>query len=245
VEAQEEGLTIPTHLEELRAALLRALIGLGSAIIASLFFTRRLIDFLAQPVGGLDKLQAIEVTETVSVYMRVALLAGVILASPWIFYQLFRYLAKGLKTEERGRVLIAVPFAVLFFAAGAAFAYLIMLPSALSFFAQFLGVQTFFRIKSYFGFVTNLIFWIGVSFELPLLVFVLARVGIVNARMLVKGWRVAVVVIAVLAAVITPTADPVNMAIFMLPLFALYLLSIGLAALAGKKRAAADQEQEK
>jgi len=78
-----------------------------------------------------------------------------------------------------------------------------------------------------------------------LLVFVLARLGIVNARMLVKGWRVAVVVIAVLAAVITPTADPVNMAIFMLPLFALYLLSIGLAALAGKKRAAADQEQEK
>jgi sec-independent protein translocase protein TatC len=137
-----------------------------------------------------------------------------------------------------------VPFAVLFFAAGAVFAYLIMLPSALSFFAQFLGVQTFFRIKSYFSFVTNLIFWIGVSFELPLLVFVLARIGIVNARTLIKGWRAAVVIIAVLAAVITPTADPVNMAIFMLPLFGLYLLSIGLAALAGKKRAADEEKQE-
>jgi Twin arginine targeting (Tat) protein translocase TatC len=244
VEPQEEALTIPYHLEELRAALLRALIGLGAAIAASLFFTNRLIDFLARPIGGLDKLQAIEVTETVSVYMRVALLAGVILASPWIFYQLFRYLAKGLKPEERGRVFIAVPFAVLFFAAGAVFAYLIMLPSALSFFAQFLGVQTFFRIKSYFSFVTNLIFWIGVSFELPLLVFVLARIGIVNVRTLIKGWRAAVVIIAVLAAVITPTADPVNMAIFMLPLFGLYLLSIGLAALAGKKRTADEEKQE-
>ncbi|HNW95080.1 MAG TPA: twin-arginine translocase subunit TatC [Anaerolineaceae bacterium] len=244
MEPQEEGLTIPNHLEEFRSALLRALLGLGAAIVVSLFFTSRLIDFLARPIGGLEKLQAIEVTETVSVYMRVALLAGFILASPWIFYQLFGYLAKGLKAEERSRVLVAVPFAVLFFAAGAAFAYIIMLPSALNFFAQFLGVQTLFRIKSYFSFVTDLIFWIGVSFELPLLVFVLARIGIVNASMLIKGWRAAVVVIAVLAAVITPTADPVNMAIFMLPLFGLYLLSIGLAALAGKKRAAAEQEQE-
>lgn len=244
MEPEGEALTIPSHLEELRSALLRALVGLGVAIIASLFFTRQLIDFLAQPIGGLDKLQAIEVTETVSVYMRVALLAGVILASPWIFFQLFSFLAKGLKAEERSKVLIAVPFAVLFFAAGAVFAYLIMLPSALNFFAQFLGVQTFFRIKSYYGFVTNIIFWIGVSFELPLVVFMLANVGIVNARMLIKGWRVAIVLIAVLAAVITPTADPVNMAIFMLPLFALYLLSIGLAALAGKKQAAAEQEQE-
>ena len=97
MEQDNEGLTIPNHLEELRSALLRALIGLGAAVIVSLFFTRQLISFLAQPVGGLDKLQAIEVTETISVYMRVALLSGVILASPWIFYQLFRFLAKGLK----------------------------------------------------------------------------------------------------------------------------------------------------
>jgi len=242
VEQETEALTIPGHLEELRGALLRALIGLGAAVILSLFFTPRLIDFLAQPIGGLEKLQAIEVTETISVYMRVALLAGVILASPWIFYQLFKFLAKGLKPEERSRIIMAVPLAVVLFAAGAAFAYLVMLPSALKFFSQFLGVQTFIRIKSYFGFVTNIIFWIGLSFELPLLIFVLARIGILNAGMLAKGWRVAVVIIAVLAAVITPTADPVNMAIFMLPLFALYLLSIGLAALAGKKRAVAEKE---
>jgi len=105
-----------------------------------------------------------------------------------------------------------------------------------------MGVQTFLRIKSYFAFVTNLIFWIGMSFELPLLIFVLADVGVVNAGTLLKGWRVAVIVIAVLAAVITPTADPVNMGIFMVPLFGLYLLSIGLAALAGKKRKKAEQE---
>ena len=242
MEQENEGAPIKTHLEELRSALLKALLGLGAAIVISIFFTPRLIDFLAQPVGGLDKLQAIEVTETISVYMRVALLAGGILASPWIFYQFFSFLAKGLKPRERSNILIAVPFAVLFFAAGTVFAFLVMLPSALNFFNQLMGVQTFLRIKSYFAFVTNLIFWIGMSFELPLLIFVLADVGVVNAGMLLKGWRVAVIVIAVLAAVITPTADPVNMGIFMVPLFGLYLLSIGLAALAGKKRKKAEQE---
>jgi len=121
VEQENEGAPIKTHLEELRSALLKALLGLGAAIVISIFFTPRLIDFLAQPVGGLDKLQAIEVTETISVYMRVALLAGGILASPWIFYQFFSFLAKGLKPKERSNILIAVPFAVLFFCRGRCF----------------------------------------------------------------------------------------------------------------------------
>ena len=100
-----------------------------------------------------------------------------------------------------------------------------------------LGIQTMIRIKSYFSFVTNLLFWIGISFEMPLIVYVLARVGLIKAKVMLKGWRVAIVVIAVLAAIITPTSDPVNMAIFMIPLFVLYLLSIGLAAIAEKQRA--------
>ena len=92
------------------------------------------------------------------------------------------------------------------------------------------------RVKSYFSFLTNLLFWIGISFEMPLIVYVLARFGLLKAKVMLKGWRVAIVVIAILAAVITPTSDPVNMAIFMIPLFVLYLLSIGLAAIAEKQR---------
>ena len=106
----------------------------------------------------------------------------------------------------------------------------------MKFFIGLLEVNTSIRLSSYFGFTTNLIFWVGVSFELPLLVFVLTRVGVIRPSFLTKGWRVAVVAIAVLAAVITPTGDPVNMVIFMVPLFVLYLMSIGLSALAYKAR---------
>jgi len=123
------------------------------------------------------------------------------------------------------------------FVGGAAFAYFVMLPTSMQFFMTFLQVETSLRIKSYIDFVTNLIFWIACSFELPVLVFVLARVGLITPKAMVSGWRIAIVVIAVASAIITPTADLVNMAIFMIPLFALYLLSIGLSVFAVKLRA--------
>jgi sec-independent protein translocase protein TatC len=112
----------------------------------------------------------------------------------------------------------------------------------MKFFIGLLEVNTTLRLSSYFGFVINLIFWIAMSFELPLLVFVLTRVGVIKPDFLTKGWRVALVMIAVLAAVITPTGDPVNMVIFMLPLFVLYLMSIGLSMLAYKARHANESE---
>jgi sec-independent protein translocase protein TatC len=169
--------------------------------------------------------------------MRVALLTGLIVSLPWVFYQLFQFIGKGLKENERKGILIAVPFATIMFLGGVAFAFYIMLPASLEFLMGILGIQTLIRIKSYFSFVSNLLFWIGVSFELPLIAFVLARFGILKAKVMLKSWRIAIVVIAILAAIITPTGDPVNMAIFMIPLFVLYLLSIGLAALAEKQRA--------
>jgi sec-independent protein translocase protein TatC len=109
-----------------------------------------------------------------------------------------------------------------------------MLPTSLAFFQEVLDVTTSIRLKSFTSFTTNLLFWIGISFQTPLVFFVLTKVGLVNPKMLVKGWRVAIVIIAVMAAVITPTGDPVNMLIFMLPLFVLYLLSILLSAVANK-----------
>lgn len=241
--ASENTMDIWSHLEELRKNLLRALIGLALGITLAFFITGRILDFLAQPVGGIENLQAIEVTETVSVYMRVALLVGLIISLPWIFYQLFDFIGKGLTPQEKKSILLAVPFATILFLVGVSFAFWVMLPAAMKFFNEFLDVQTLLRIKSYFAFLTNLLFWIGVSFELPLLFFILARVGIVTAQILLKGWRVAIVVIAILAAVITPTGDPVNMAIFMVPLFALYLFSIGLASLGQKRKQGVKPEE--
>lgn len=231
------------HIEALRGNLLKALIGLAVGITISFFFTEPLINFLSQPVGGIENLSAIEVTESVSVYMRVALLCGVIVSLPWVLYQLFDFIGKGLTDKEKKGIWTAIPFATLLFLAGVAFAYTLMLPASLRFFTDFLQVQTSLRIKSYFSFLTNLLFWIGVSFQLPLIAFVLARVGVITAQMLLRGWRMAIVAIAVLSAVITPTGDPVNMAIFMVPLFGLYLLSIGLAFLAQRKESEAKPEE--
>jgi len=228
------------HLEDLRKVLLRALLGLFAGVIAGTFFVKPVLDFFARPIGGVEKLQVIEVTESISVYMRVALLIGLIVALPWIFFQLFSFIGKGLKKSEKRGLLIAIPFATILFLVGGGFAFFVMLPSSMNFFTSLLEVNTSLRLSSYFGFVINLVFWIGISFELPLLVFVLTRVGVIKPGFLTKGWRVALVLIAVMAAVITPTGDPVNMVIFMLPLFVLYLLSIGLSALAYKARRASE-----
>jgi len=233
---EDKPVSIWEHLEDLRKTLLYALMGIVICVIAGYFVARPAMDFLARPIGGIGNLQAIEVTENVSVTMRVALLIGVFIAAPWVFFQFFSFIGKGLTQKEKRAVLIAVPFATLMFVGGAGFAYFVMLPTSMQFFMTFLPVETSLRIKSYTDFVTNLIFWIACSFELPVLVFVLARVGLVTPKTLLSGWRVAVVVIAVAAAVITPTADPVNMAIFMIPLFALYLLSIGLSVIAAGLR---------
>ncbi len=235
-ESTSEQMPLSQHLEDLRKVLFRAILGLAAGVIAGAFFVDPVLDFLSRPVGGVESLQVIEVTESMSVFMRVALLIGLVVALPWIFFQLFSFVGKGLKKSEKRGLFIAIPFATALFLAGGSFAFFVMLPASMRFFIGLLEVNTSIRLSSYFGFTTNLIFWVGVSFELPLLVFVLTRVGVIRPSFLTKGWRVAVVAIAVLAAVITPTGDPVNMVIFMLPLFVLYLMSIGLSALAYKAR---------
>ena len=235
-ESTSEQMPLSQHLEDLRKVLFRAILGLAAGVIAGAFFVDPVLDFLSRPVGGVESLQVIEVTESMSVFMRVALLIGLVVALPWIFFQLFSFVGKGLKKSEKRGLFIAIPFATALFLAGGSFAFFVMLPASMKFFIGLLEVNTSIRLSSYFGFTTNLIFWVGVSFELPLLVFVLTRVGVIRPSFLTKGWRVAVIAIAVLAAVITPTGYPVNMVIFMLPLFVLYLMSIGLSALAYKAR---------
>lgn len=241
---EAEKLPLTQHLEELRGTLLRSLLGLIAGVVVAAFFVNPILDFFTLPIGGLQNLHAIEITETMSVYMRVALLGGLILALPWIVLQILLFVGKGLKENERKNIYLALPFIAILFLTGVAFAYYVMLPASLGFFKNILAVTTSIRIKSYISFVTNLLFWIGVSFLIPLIFFILAKIGVVNAKMLLNGWRVAVVAIAVLAAVITPTGDPINMLIFMLPLFVLYLLSILLTALAVKRPKTKAEKEE-
>ena len=151
---------------------------------------------------------------------------------PVILYELLLFIMPGLKRNEKRWVYMAIIFGTLLFLAGAAFAYYVMLPSSVTLLIEFLEVETKPRLSSYINFITNLIFWMGVGFQTPLLVFALAKLNVVSARSLAKGWRYGVVAIAVLAAMITPTVDPVNMALLMAPLLLLYVLSVIFAFIA-------------
>lgn len=224
------------HLDELRRRLMVAVIALAVGTALAFLLAPQILEFLTVPIGGLDELQAIELTEPIGVYMRVSLLAGAILAMPIMVYEVMAFVVPGLLPHEKRGLLIALPFIFLFFLAGAAFAYYVMLPVAVPFLANFGGIQGNFRISSYISFTNRMILWVGVTFEMPLIIAALARLGIITPQALRKGWRIAVAAIAVLAAVITPTVDPVNMAIVMLPLLLLYLLSIVLATWMYRRR---------
>jgi len=224
------------HLEAFRVHLLRAVIAVGIGIVFSFFFTPQLIEFLARPVGGLSALKAIEVTESIGVFMRVALMAGLAIALPYVTFEFWLFAAPGLKPGTRKFSLLAIPLVFLFFIGGMAFAYYLMLPAALPVLLNFMGIQTELRPNSYFSFVTGLMFWIGVFFEFPFVIYLLTLIGWVRPQSLLRGWRVAILIIAIVAAAITPTVDPVNMFLVMLPMSALYFVGIGLSFLAIRRR---------
>lgn len=225
---EEKEMTIWDHIGELRSRLLKGTLALVITTVASVFYLATYaIEFLALPAGGLSKFVVIEVTESVSVYMRVALLSGFILALPIIVYEILAFVVPGLYDNEKRWVFIAIPAALVLFLAGAAFAYFVLLRSALPFLESFMQeVESTWRLSNYIGFVTNLMFWIGLAFETPLIVFMLAKFKVIKAAQLARQWRFAVVIIAVIAAVVTPTPDPITMGLTMGPLFAVYLLSI-------------------
>ncbi len=220
------------EIDAFRKHLLRAVLGVVAGVGIAAVFAPQLVNFLARPVGGISNLEAIEVTEPIGVYMNVALLAGISLATPYIAFELWWFAAPGLKPRERKFGLFGIPMAAIFFIAGMAFTYYILLPGALPWLLNVLGFQTKLRPASYFSFVTGLLFWIGLAFEYPLVIFFLTALGFIKPHILTQYWRHALVVIAILAAVITPTWDPVNMGLVMLPMILLYFVSMGLSYLA-------------
>lgn len=226
------------HIDALRKHLLRAVIALVLATMIGAVFARQILDWLAEPIGGIESLQSIEVTESVGAFMRVALMTGFAIAMPYILFEVVGFIHPGLKKNERINLIVAIPIASILFLIGIAFAYFIMLPTALPFLLDFMGIATIPRPSNYIRFVIGMMFWIGLAFQFPLIIFILARLGFVDARILIRGWRFALLGIAVLAAVITPTIDPVNMALVMAPMIVLYFLSILFAYLAQKRRAA-------
>ena len=238
VDTFQSPATLLEHFEALRKHFARILIGLLICVVFFFLFTPKILDFLARPIGGISALKAIDVTESIGVFMRVALLGGFALASPYIAFELWLFAAPGLRSRGRILGLISIPLVIVFFVGGMAFAYFILLPPALKFLLNFMGVQVIPRPSSYVGFVTGILFWIGITFEFPLVVYILTLMGIIQPQSLLKHWRIAMIVIAILAAAVTPTTDPVNMSLVMAPMTGLYFISIGLGYLAmiGRRR---------
>lgn len=230
----ESSAPLLQHLDELRIRIFKAFLALIVTTTISFAFSQRIIEYLATPIGGIAKLVSIELTENIAIFMKVSLLGGFVLGMPVIVYQIVAFVSPGLKRNERIWLFIMVPFAAILFATGVAFTWFIMLPAAIPFLSNFMGITTQVRPENYFEFTTRIMFWIGVCFEMPLIIMFLAKLKIVTARQLLAGWRYAIVVMAIIAAAVTPTVDPVNMGLVMAPLMGLYVISIILAAIVGR-----------
>jgi len=226
------------HLAVLRGHLFRATLALALISLITFNYSRVILDWLALPIGGVQELQAIDVTEPIGVVMRVTLFSSFALALPYIALELLLFAAPGLSRRARLTGLLAIPLVFIFFLAGILFTYYFILPSAIPFLLNFMGIPTLVRPSSYVSFATGLMFWVGLAFEFPLLSYVLASMGLLPARWLSTNWRIAVVALAILAAAITPTVDPINMMLVWIPLVFLYFLSIATASLAQRQRAA-------
>ncbi len=231
--AFEEPASFLEHIGALRNHLLRSFVVLLLCAVAAFVFLSPMLDYIAQPIGGMQELNAVEVTEPIGVAMRVVLLAAFAVALPYIVFEIFLFVAPALSRRARIIGLLALPFVVVFFFGGMAFAFYLILPAGLPVLLNFLDVPTQIRPSSYIRFITGLMFWFGAIFEFPLLAYLLTMMRILSPETLIKNWRMAIVVIAVLSAIITPTIDPINMMLVMIPLILLYALSILLSFLAG------------
>lgn len=224
------------HLEELRKRIIHSLLGLVASFALCWAFVGPMFEFLARPIERLlpegEKLAFLGITDPFILYVKVALLGSVFLAAPWLMYQAWLFVSPGLYRRERRWAAPFIVFGTAFFLAGGAFAYYVAFPFAAEF---LLEVGERFRpvitIERYFRFLMTVILGLGVMFELPILIFLLARLGVVTPGFLIRKFRWAVLIIFVVAALITPTPDVVNLCLFALPTIGLYLLGVGAAAL--------------
>ena len=226
-------MTIIEHLEELRGRLMKSAIALTVTTLFSFIFAKQFLQLLVAPMGETPPVSS-SPTTTIVVFTKVALISGVALAMPVLVYQLISFIAPGLKPQEKRYLYFILPGATLSFVVGVAFAYFVMVPAAIPFLKGFLSdvIEPNWFIDRYISFITSILFRVGLSFETPLLIFFLAKLGIVTPAVLSRNRKYAILVIAVLAAVITPTPDPFNMILVMVPLILLYGIGVVLTWLA-------------
>lgn len=242
------------HLAELRRRILYSLVAVGFGFVLGFYFSEPAYEFLARPMiaalraAGFTDQQMIYTSPlgALRLYLTVGLYLGVVIALPVVLHQLWLFVAPGLYRHERRAVLSFLFSGTALFLAGTAFGYYLALPPTLRFVLGFEGpFRPMISINEYFDLVLIILLGLGVIFQLPILIFILTLFGLVTPRFLWKNFRYAVLVIAILSAVVTPTTDILTMTVFMAPMILLYLLGIGVSYVVVRRRRAQQEAAKK
>lgn len=219
-------MTVIEHLDELRQRLIRCILYIVSSFVAALFVTKDILRWLEKPAGDI-KFQALSLEEPILVFFKVAFYAALAIASPFVLFEISRFIAPGLTKRERsllGPIVVGSP---LLFLGGVCFAYICLLPPMMHFFQSFgAGVTPINqRLDFYISLVSSILLYIGLSFQLPIIIFCLSFTGLINSSHLIRLWKYALILIALVAAVVTPDPTAMSMILVMLALITLYFLS--------------------
>lgn len=221
------------HLDEFRKRIINGLVSIIlTSILAAVFIEKIMKYVLLKPATDVHlELQNLKPFGQQFLYFKVILVVGIILASPVILYQIWKFIEPGLYQKEKKWARSITVFTSLCFASGVAFSYYVIIPTMLAFTSTFgtTEIKNSIDVNEYFSFITMMLLATGVMFEMPMITFVLTKVGILSSKLLKKFWRHAFVVILIIAAVATPTPDPISQLIFAAPLFILYFLSIWIS----------------
>jgi sec-independent protein translocase protein TatC len=230
--AELPGMSLMEHLDELRRRIVHSAIYLGLGFVIAWIFHDRLVNFLQVPLTKIGKsLVFTHPMDPLNLYLQVSLLGGAILASPLILYQVWLFIAPGLYQKERRFV---VPFMIAtigLFLSGAGFGYYFVLPGAMKILILGIGhnFTSMVTIEDYSSFFLSIILGLGISFEMPILIFFLAMFGVVSPRFLLKNIRYAILAVFLVAAIICPSPDPWSMCVYAVPMLLLYLIGIAVA----------------
>ncbi len=234
--SDDKRLTFLEHISEFRRRLIRSVIAVLVTTIISFVFAKYIFYIAILPAEGINLIY-IEMTEMVGTYMKVCLTSGIMLAMPYLVYQLIMFVSPALTRREKKRVYLILPWIALMFVGGVIFAYFILVPPAMKFLITFGSdiATPQIKIGNYISIVSRLLLAIGLVFEMPVITTFLSRLGIITPKWLSDKRKPAIIIAFILAAIITPTFDPVNQTLVAAPLIILYEISIWLAKLVRRK----------
>jgi sec-independent protein translocase protein TatC len=240
------------HLEELRKRIVYSIVAVAVGTGLSWGYRERIYAVMQRPImdalrnhGLAEKLVYLNPTDPFNLYLKIAMLAGLFLTSPFVLYQVWMFISPGLYRNEKRYVMPFMVSTITLFTLGGYFGYKIAYPRALDFFIGFSGqFQPMITVGEYTQLFLSIVLGMGLIFEMPILVFFLAFMGIMTPSFMIKNFRYAILVIFVLAAIVTPTPDIVNMCVFAAPMLALYALSIGVAWMVHPKQRQARKEKQ-